>query len=198
VLLRQRAFDALTPSFGRETRPRNRRIVSSDVRILCAVTAGPLCAALAIACGSSADPVSIPTAPAATATSAPGMIDLQYDGGVLRVELAVTAAERSVGLSNRDSLAADAGMLFIFENPRMPRFWMKDTRIPLDMIWIGADKRIVEIDANVQPEPGVPDGQLRRYGPDIAVSYGLEVNAGTAARLDLRAGSQLQFDAPAP
>jgi uncharacterized membrane protein (UPF0127 family) len=136
--------------------------------------------------------------PVATSTPAQGTIDLRYDGGVLRVELAITAEERTAGLSNRDSLSADAGMLFIFEQPRIPGFWMKDTRISLDMIWIGSDKRVVEIDADVQPEPGIPDGDLTRYGPDVPVSYGLEVNAGTAARLGLAPGSQLQFDVPSP
>ena len=157
-------------------------------------------AVAAVACGDSGEgtPNGTVQAPAATPTAAPGTIELRYDGGILRVELAITPAERSIGLSNRDSLAADAGMLFIFENPRTPSFWMKDTRIPLDMIWIDADKRIVEIDADVQPEPGVPVGELKRYGSDVPVSYGLEVNAGAAERLGMRAGSQLQFDIPPP
>lgn len=148
-------------------------------------------ALLCASCGDGATPV-------ATPTLTPGMIELRYDGGVLRVELAITAEERAAGLSNRDALPADAGMLFVFGVLRTPRFWMKDTRIPLDMIWIGEDKRIAAIDADVQPEPGVADADLRRYGPDVLVAYGLELNAGTAARLGLRPGVQLSFDAPAP
>lgn len=163
------------------------------MRLLRAITATALCATtIAIACDGGGDG----PAPPPTSTPAPGTIELRYDGGVLHVELAITPQERAIGLSNRDSLAHDAGMLFIFENVRVPRFWMKDTRIPLDMIWIAADKRIVEIDANVQPQPGVPDSELTFYSPEVAVAYGLELNAGAAARLGLAPGSQLAFDAP--
>jgi uncharacterized membrane protein (UPF0127 family) len=136
-----------------------------------------------------------PGTPLPTATSAP-TIELRHDGGVLRVEIADTPDERSTGLMHRTSLPDDAGMLFIYEAPRIPSFWMKNTLIPLDMIWIGADKRIVEINANVQPEPGVADSALRRYGPTVPVSYVLELNAGAAARLGLAPGSLLAFDVP--
>jgi hypothetical protein len=136
-----------------------------------------------------------PGTPPPIATPAP-TIELSYDGGVLRVELADTPDERSTGLMHRTSLPDDAGMLFIYEAPRIPSFWMKNTLIPLDMIWIGADKRIVEIDADVQPEPGVADSALRRYGPTVPVSYVLELNAGAAARLGLAPGSLLAFDVP--
>jgi uncharacterized membrane protein (UPF0127 family) len=129
-------------------------------------------------------------------TPAPRTTDVRYDGGVLHVEVAISAQERARGLSNRASLRADAGMLFVFEAPRVVSFWMKDTLIPLDMIWIAQDKRITEIDANVQPEPGVPDSELRSYGPAEPVAFGLELNAGAATRLGLVPGSQLEFDVP--
>ncbi len=145
---------------------------------------------LAGACGGSSDP-----APTPAVTPPDGAIELRYDGGSLRVELAVTPEERARGLSNRASLSADAGMLFVFESARQPSFWMKDTLIPLDLVWIDADKRVEGVTPNVQPEPGVADGALRRYSPETSVLYVLELNAAAAARLGIVPGSQLEFDA---
>ncbi len=143
-----------------------------------------------MACGGS-DPALDPTGPSAHDT-----IELHYESASLRVELALTPEDRSRGLSNRTSLPADAGMLFVFESERQPSFWMKDTLIPLDLIWIAADKRVEGIAADVQPEPGVADGALRRYSPATPVLYVLELNAGAAARIGIKPGSQLEFDLP--
>lgn len=155
----------------------------------CALLAASL--VLSAACGGSSGP-----APAPTAAPPDGTIDLRYDGGSLRVELAVTPEERARGLSSRTSLLADAGMLFVYDAPGKPSFWMKDTLIPLDMIWVDADKRVEGIAADVQPEPGVADGALRRYAPETPVLYVLELNAGAAARIGIAPGSQLEFDVP--
>lgn len=154
--------------------------------------------AAAVRCG---DPSDLPR----DSTSAPpdgtielpdGTIELRYEGGSLHVEIAVTPEERSRGLSNRASLPSDAGMLFVYDTPGKPSFWMKDTLVPLDMIWIDSDKRVEGITAGVQPEPGVADGALRHYSPETPVLYVLELNAGAAARIGLAPGSQLEFEAP--
>jgi hypothetical protein len=149
-------------------------------------------ASMAGACASSAN------APAVPATPRAGTIELRYDGGVLFVEVAVTAAERAAGLSNRRSLAADGGMLFVYETPRKPSFWMRQTLIPLDIIWIDEGKRVSQIHAEVRPEPGVPEAQLRRYVPEADARYVLELNGGAAARLGIEPGDALQFDVTAP
>lgn len=133
-------------------------------------------------------------APEPASTPAAGTIQLRHDGGTLRVEVARTAEERSTGLSNRVSLADGAGMLFVYEPPRRPSFWMRQTLIPLDIIWIGADKRVMQIHANVQPEPGVADADLTRYVPDADASYVLELNGGSAARFGIDVGDELSFD----
>lgn len=119
--------------------------------------------------------------------------ELDYGRGTITVEVARTAEERGVGLSGRDSLAEDRGMLFDLEETRVPSFWMKDTNFPLDMIWIAEDKRVVEITADVQPQPGAPDSELRRYSPEEPVRYVLEVNGGAAERLGIEPGTQLEF-----
>lgn len=95
------------------------------------------------------------------------------------VEVARTDAEQDQGLMFRTSLPADGGMLFPFEKPRIGSFWMKNTLIPLDMIFIRADGSIDRIAENTIPEslePVVSGGE---------VSAVLELAGGTAARLNI-------------
>ena len=95
------------------------------------------------------------------------------------VEVARTNAEQDKGLMFRTSLPADGGMLFPFEKPRIGSFWMKNTLIPLDMIFVRADGSIDRIAENTIPEslePVVSGGE---------VSAVLELAGGTAARLNI-------------
>ncbi len=145
--------------------------------------------ALALAgCGGSSDPT-----PAPTATSSLPVIEVAYDGGVIRAEVASTPEQRALGLGHRTELDDDAGMLFDLGGARVASFWMKDTLIPLDMIWIGEDRRVTGIAANVQPEPGVADGDLRSYSSGVAVRYVLELNAGAAAARGIAVGDELRW-----
>lgn len=91
----------------------------------------------------------------------------------LSVEVAKTTVARERGLGGRTSLAQDAGMLFVFQSPGRYGFWMKDTLIPLDMLWIDDAGVIVDLAQNVQPEsyPTV-------YTPKSPARYVLEINAG--------------------
>ncbi len=101
------------------------------------------------------------------------------------VELARTADERAQGLQGRQSLAADAGMLFEFEAPQPVAMWMKDTHISLDMIFIATDGRIVNIARDTTPRSLKV---LDSAGPVRGV---LEVVAGTTARLGIRPGDRV-------
>lgn len=105
-----------------------------------------------------------------------------------RLEIANSAAERQKGLSCRASMTEDAGMLFVFEDPGVYRFWMKDTFIPLDMIWLDEDKRIVYIEPDVQP-----DSFPTHFGPQESSLYVIELNAGQAALAGIEVGQQLNF-----
>ena len=105
-----------------------------------------------------------------------------------RVELARTPAEREQGLMYRDRMAADAGMLFLFERPSPLTFWMKNTFIPLDMIFIGSDRRIVGIVENAEPRT------LTSRHVDGLVQYVLEINGGLSAKLGIRAGAAVDFN----
>jgi uncharacterized membrane protein (UPF0127 family) len=105
-----------------------------------------------------------------------------------RVELARTPAEREQGLMYRDRMAADAGMLFLFERPSPLTFWMKNTFIPLDMIFIGSDRRIVGIVENAEPRT------LSSRRVEGMVQYVLEINGGLSAKLGIRAGAAVDFN----
>lgn len=112
---------------------------------------------------------------------------------VIAAEVAKTTQTRSQGLSKRESLAPNTGMLFVFEKVDRYNFWMKDVKFPIDIIWIGQDKRIADITRSAQPEPGVTDNLLRIYQPAVSVLYVLEVAEGTAAFNNLRIGDQAEF-----
>ena len=100
------------------------------------------------------------------------------------VEMALDAAQRALGLQFRESLAAHAGMLFDYGRPQPVSMWMKNTFVPLDMLFIGADGRVVNIAADTVPQSLAP---IPSSGPVRAV---LEVNAGTAARLEIEPGDR--------
>ena len=99
---------------------------------------------------------------------------------VFIVELAMTPAEQEEGLMDRRSLASNAGMLFVFPKPQVADFWMKNTLLPLDMIFIRKTGIVDSIAENAAP---YSVANIFSAGPVIAT---LEVPAGSAARLDLQ------------
>ncbi len=123
---------------------------------------------------------------------------LRVGGTTIPVELADTDATRAQGLSDRESLAQDAGMLFDMGAVTSPTFWMKGMRFPLDLVWIGEDKRVVGVTPDVRPQPGVADSGLTLYPPPSPIRYVLEVNAGAARRLGLGTGVSVEFALPSP
>lgn len=105
------------------------------------------------------------------------------------IEVARTPAEQARGLMYRQSLAPTAGMLFDYEPPRNITMWMRNTYIPLDMIFIGADWRITRIAERTVPL------SLTTISSDGPVRAVLEVNAGTASRLGIRPGDRVLYNA---
>lgn len=106
------------------------------------------------------------------------------------MEVAEREAEWRLGLSNRASLPDGAGMLFVFPEVSRNGFWMKDTRISLDILWIDASKRIVWIERNVPPEI---DGAYGEYDPPVLAKYVLELAAGNCGTLGLEIGDDVEF-----
>lgn len=102
------------------------------------------------------------------------------------VEVANDADEISFGLMERETLDADKGMLFDFNPPREPAMYMKNTRIPLDMLFISEDGSIEMIARNTVP------GSLRTISPGVPVRAVLELNGGQAAELGIQPGHTVQ------
>lgn len=114
-------------------------------------------------------------------------LQTRTDKGVqsFQVEIADTPREREYGLMCRRALAPDRGMLFIFPSSGPQAFWMRNTLIPLDIIYIGADGRVVSISRNARPLDETP---LPSAGDARAV---LELAAGRAAQIGLLPGDRL-------
>lgn len=108
----------------------------------------------------------------------------------VNVEVVQKEEELHRGLQFRASLAPDGGMLFVFKKSGPYAFWMKDTLIPLDMIWMGPARRIVHIEHNVPPCAADP---CPRYTPAAEALYVLEVNAGYAVELGLQLGDTAEL-----
>jgi len=109
------------------------------------------------------------------------------DGPVrFNVELALTPRERARGLMFRQQLADDAGMLFDFEVEREVSFWMRNTFIPLDMIFIGADGTIKSIYENARPQDDTP------IPSQFPVRFVLEIPGGRAAAAGIKVGDRME------
>ncbi|MXY46980.1 MAG: DUF192 domain-containing protein [Chloroflexi bacterium] len=110
------------------------------------------------------------------------------------VLIADTPTLRSKGLGERDSLAEQTGMLFIFETGHASSFWMKGMRFPLDFVWIGEDCTVVDITENVQhAPPDIPSSQLEIYQSAVPAAYTFEINAGGVGDLDIEIGDDVRF-----
>jgi uncharacterized membrane protein (UPF0127 family) len=118
-----------------------------------------------------------------------GALTIESAGGPRKfhVELATTPAQLEQGLMFRQSMAPDAGMLFDFKTPSPVSMWMKNTYIPLDMLFIDAQGRILNIAERTVPHSLDP---IAAAGAARAV---LEVNGGTASRLGIRPGDRVVF-----
>jgi uncharacterized protein len=121
---------------------------------------------------------------------APDGPSVTLDGQRFTVEIAKTPAEQAHGLMDRTTMAADHGMLFVFQHDEPRTFWMKDTLIPLDMLFFDAAHRLVAIQADARPCKADP---CRIYPSDVPARYVLELNAGVAGNLGARKGDVITF-----
>jgi len=103
------------------------------------------------------------------------------------VELATTPVQQARGLMGREKLDNNKGMLFVFQKEGIYPFWMKDTLIPLDMIWIDSNNKIVFISQNAQPCKSLICPQIN---PGVNAMYVLEINSGISEELDLQLGDK--------
>ena len=115
----------------------------------------------------------------------PLTIDAAHDRYEFQVELAVSPEQRRQGLMFRESLEEDRGMLFDFGSPQRATMWMRNTYVPLDMLFIDADGRITQIAANTQP---LSDAVVASREPVRAV---LELRGGVSAKLGIEPGDRV-------
>jgi uncharacterized membrane protein (UPF0127 family) len=113
------------------------------------------------------------------------------DGHLVHLEMANDNELRAQGLMYRDHLPPDRGMLFLFPEDGEYGFWMKNTRIPLDMIWLDSGHRIAHVKFNVPPCKADP---CPSYPPNARARYVLEVAGGVAKQHGLKAGDVLRFE----
>jgi len=117
---------------------------------------------------------------------------MDINGHEISLEISDAAETRERGLSGRDSLAVDNGMLFVFPEAGNYGFWMKGMRFPIDIVWIAYDT-VVGWEADVDPQIGVPDASLAVYYPPSPADRVLELPGGRAAALDIALGTKISF-----
>jgi uncharacterized protein len=134
-----------------------------------------------------------PAAPADTqpAAAANGPRVIFPDGFVVNVEIAADDELRAQGLMFRDQLRPGTGMLFLFNQDDEHAFWMKNTLIPLDMVWIDVNQRVAAVKYNVPP---CKVANCPSYPPGVQSRYVLEVAGGEAQRHGVKTGDQLRFE----
>ena len=118
-------------------------------------------------------------------------VDIRWPGGgeSFAVEVADDSAERAQGLMFRDSMNPGAGMLFVYEGPRNVAFWMRNTLIPLDLIFADSSGKVTRIHSNA-----IPLDETRIDGGD-SVQFVLEINGGLAKRMGLQPGAVMRHPA---
>jgi uncharacterized membrane protein (UPF0127 family) len=119
-------------------------------------------------------------------------VGINTDDGqvIVEIETADTPAKRMTGLMYRDSLGNDSGMLFVFNDEDIRRFWMKDTLIPLDIFFMSSDGMIVDIKEDFQPCKSDP---CESYQSKDSAKYVLEVNAGFAEKKNIKIGDRVEI-----
>ncbi len=129
-----------------------------------------------------------PAAPAIPMQAPLKTLALRIGTTTIMAEVADTPELRQLGLGNRTSLEEGQGMWFIFETDGLWPFWMKDTLIPLDMIWVNTQNTIVHIAHNIEP-----NSYPQAFGPEKPARYVLEVPAGFASEHGIAEGDKVEF-----
>ncbi|MBI4185811.1 DUF192 domain-containing protein [Candidatus Berkelbacteria bacterium] len=112
---------------------------------------------------------------------------LTVGSSTVHVEVVSTLAQMAKGLADRVLLSKDDGMLFIYDEPIIPSFWMKGMRFPLDIVWL-KDSRVVGIEHRVPADNGAV-----HYSPRVSVNAVLELNAGSVERYSLKPGDLVEY-----
>jgi len=114
--------------------------------------------------------------------------DIKIASHKLKVELATSAKQHDRGLSYREKIDPETGMLFIFNRAEKPGFWMKEMNFPLDIIWLDTNRNVVYLHKNLSP-----DTYPQIFQSPLPIKYVLEIKAGEADKLNIKIGSHLGF-----
>ena len=112
-------------------------------------------------------------------------------GAVYSLEIARTPEEQAQGLMFRESLPERSGMIFLFSDAAPHQFWMKNTMIPLDIVWLDGSGRVLFVSANTPPCRADP---CPNYGPELPAPVVLEIAGGIAAKERVVVGSTIRLD----
>ena len=124
------------------------------------------------------------------AACAPAGPWVKLRGETFTVEIADDAEEMQLGLMFRDSMAADHGMIFIYQDEGLRSFWMKNTRLSLDILFFNSERELVDWHVDVPP---CKTPQCPSYPSQVPARYVLELNAGKAAELGVEKGDILEW-----
>ena len=109
----------------------------------------------------------------------------------LIADLALTQDQQTKGLAVKNHMNESEGMLFVFQDPSKPSFWMKDMKFPIDIIWLDANRSVVYIAPNLEPCPS--QGTCPGYVPNKDSLYVLETTAGFSQRHNVTVGTKTNF-----
>jgi len=112
------------------------------------------------------------------------------NGTTITVEVAHDTATRRLGLMGRTGIGQDRGMLFLFPEPDVHRFWMKGMLIPIDVVWL-KDGQVIGVRVDI-PSPG-PDGPVATFDPPGPIDAALELGAGSVRRLGIGSGDRVEI-----
>ncbi|HEX3437862.1 MAG TPA: DUF192 domain-containing protein [Pseudacidobacterium sp.] len=154
----------------------------------CLLAALLVCGSTTLLLAQESEPVihRVPPRPADTLIMLP-------DGSTVHVELAKTEAERAFGLMERSSLPQGRGMLFIHDHPGEYGYWMYNCKIGLDIVWMDADRRIVELSPRTPPCKGKASS-CPSYGGHATSLYVLELPVGSIKAHNLQVGQTVNFN----
>lgn len=127
------------------------------------------------------------TQPAAGGPQSLPTVKMKIGDRTFDVEVARTSDQQAIGLMKRDSMPENHGMIFVFDEERLLEFWMKDTRIPLDIMYLDSKGKIVSV-SGMQPY------DLTSVSSNVPAQYAIELNAGMVKKLGVKAGDV--FDIP--
>ena len=157
-----------------------------------------LCSALVLglaACGNGGEPAAPPDK-GASETTTPETIELTLKGQTFNLEIALDQDSRTQGLSDRESIAEDGGMLFVFPSPRQTQFVMRRCYVPIDLIFIDEDGYIDSLHAMevIEPIGGARwKNPFSGYPSTGAILYAVELKGGKIAELGLKRGEKLDL-----